>query len=43
MNKKIILQYLKNKKDEFHKLYGIDTLRFDGSYARDEINRFKWY
>ena len=36
MNKKVILQYLKNKKDEFHKFYGIDTLGLYGSYARDE-------
>ena len=36
MNKKVILKYLKNKKDELHKLYGIDTLGLYGSYARDE-------
>ncbi|MEN4045211.1 nucleotidyltransferase domain-containing protein [Sulfurimonas sp. NW15] len=36
MNKATILQYLKNKKNEFKKLYGINTLGLYGSYARDE-------
>ena len=35
MNKTIVLQYLKNKKNELHKLYGIDTLGLYGSYASD--------
>jgi predicted nucleotidyltransferase len=36
MNKLIILKYLKNKKDELHKHYGIEKLGLYGSYARDE-------
>jgi len=36
MNKITVLEYLKNKKDELHKCYGIDTLGLYGSYARDE-------
>ena len=36
MTKSDILTYLKNKKDELHKLYGITTLGLYGSYARDE-------
>ena len=36
MDKTTIVQYLKNKKNEFKKLYGIDTLGLYGSYARDE-------
>ena len=36
MNKLTVIKYLKNKKDELHKLYGIDTLGLYGSYARDE-------
>ena len=36
MNKSTIIKYLKNKKDELHKRYGIDTLGLYGSYARDE-------
>ena len=36
MNKLTIVDYLKNKKDEFYKLYGITSLGLYGSYARDE-------
>ncbi len=36
MNRSTVIKYLKNKKDELHKLYGIDTLGLYGSYARDE-------
>jgi len=38
MNKQIIIDYLKNKKTEFYKKYGITTLGLYGSYARDEAN-----
>jgi predicted nucleotidyltransferase len=36
MTKNIILNYLKNKKEELHKKYGIVSLGLYGSYARDE-------
>lgn len=36
MTKNIILNYLKNKKEELHKKYGIISLGLYGSYARDE-------
>ena len=36
MNKIDIIAYLKNKKDELHKSFGITTLGLYGSYARDE-------
>jgi len=36
MTKYDVLTYLKNKKDELHKIYGIKTLGLYGSYARDE-------
>ncbi|MEA3353581.1 MAG: nucleotidyltransferase domain-containing protein [Campylobacterota bacterium] len=36
MTKSYILTYLKNKKEELHKAYGITTLGLYGSYARDE-------
>jgi predicted nucleotidyltransferase len=36
MTKNIILEYLKNKKEELHKRYGIVSLGLYGSYARDE-------
>jgi predicted nucleotidyltransferase len=36
MDKLTILHYLKKKKNELHKLYGIETLGLYGSYARDE-------
>lgn len=36
MTKQIILEYLKSKKDELHKKYGIISLGLYGSYARDE-------
>jgi len=36
MTKSEIIVYLKNKKDELHKKYGITTLGLYGSYARDE-------
>jgi len=35
VNKLTIVDYLKNKKDEFYKLYGITSLGLYGSYARD--------
>ncbi|MCK5294720.1 MAG: nucleotidyltransferase domain-containing protein [Arcobacteraceae bacterium] len=36
MTKSNVLMYLKNKKDEFQKMYGIINLGLYGSYARDE-------
>ncbi len=36
MNKSAVIEYLKNKKNELHKLYGIEKLGLYGSYARDE-------
>jgi len=36
MTKNTILKYLKNKKEELHKKYGIISLGLYGSYARDE-------
>jgi len=39
MNKNIILDYLKNKKDELHRKYGITSLGLYGSYARDEATK----
>jgi len=36
MTKSIILDYLKSKKEELHKKYGIISLGLYGSYARDE-------
>jgi len=36
MTKQIILEYLKSKKYELHKKYGIISLGLYGSYARDE-------
>ncbi len=36
MNKSVVINYLKNKKIELHKLYGISELGLYGSYARDE-------
>ncbi len=36
MTKQIILEYLKNKKEELQKKYGITSLGLYGSYARDE-------
>lgn len=36
MTKNIILNYLKSKKEEFRKKYGIISLGLYGSYARDE-------
>ena len=36
MTKSIILNYLKSKKEELHKKYGIVSLGLYGSYARDE-------
>lgn len=36
MTKSIILNYLKTKKEELHKKYGIVSLGLYGSYARDE-------
>lgn len=38
MTKSDILTYLKNKKEELHKKYGITTLGLYGSYARDEAD-----
>ncbi len=39
MTKLNILTYLKNKKHELNKLYGITTLGLYGSYARDEATQ----
>ena len=39
MNKKSIITYLKNKKEEFYNLYGITSLGLYGSYARDEATK----
>ena len=39
INKANILNYLKNKKDELHKQYGVTTLGLYGSYARDEATK----
>ena len=43
MNKQIsktnILNYLKKKKDELYKQYGVTTLGLYGSYARDEATK----
>lgn len=39
MTKSDILIYLKNKKDELNKAYGITTLGLYGSYARDEATQ----
>ena len=36
MTKNIILNYLKSKKEELRKKYGITSLGLYGSYARDE-------
>ena len=36
MTKNIILDYLKSKKEELHKKYGIVSLGLYGSYARNE-------
>ncbi len=36
MTRNMILDYLKSKKDELHKKYGIISLGLYGSYARDE-------
>lgn len=36
MTKSKIIDYLKSKKDELNKQYGITTLGLYGSYARDE-------
>jgi len=36
MTKNIILNYLKNKKEELYTKYGITSLGLYGSYARDE-------
>lgn len=36
MTKSIILNYLKSKKEELYKKYGITSLGLYGSYARDE-------
>jgi len=36
MTKNIILNYLKSKKEELYKKYGIISLGLYGSYARDE-------
>lgn len=38
MTKSDILIYLKNKKEELYKIYGITTLGLYGSYARDEAS-----
>lgn len=39
MTKSYILTYLKNKKEELYKAYGITTLGLYGSYARDEATK----
>lgn len=36
MNKSLILDYLKNKKEELRQKYGVTSLGLYGSYARDE-------
>ncbi|MCX6052046.1 MAG: nucleotidyltransferase domain-containing protein [Campylobacterales bacterium] len=39
MTKLQILEYLKSKKEELHKKYGIVSLGLYGSYARDEATQ----
>ena len=36
MNKEIILNYLKNHKDDFMQKYGIEKIALFGSFAREE-------